>query len=125
MNLFDTSSRFCFLNIWRPLKTVVRDPLAVADAMTVLDEDYKLRERLFPSGIRSGNYVMSHSGKEDRHEWYYMHEMKPHEVVVFKGYDTKQDLPGWRCPHTAFALPGTEGLPARESIEARAVCFWK
>lgn len=53
-----------------------------------------------------------------------MHEMQANEVVVFKGYDTKRDLPGWRCPHTAFVIPGTEDLPPRESIEARAVAIW-
>lgn len=104
---------------------MVRDPLAVADAETVPDGDYKLRERLFRSGIRSGNYVMSHGSEEEQHKWYYMHEMQPNEVVVFKGYDTNQDLPGWRCPHTAFVIPGTEELPARESVEARIVCFWE
>lgn len=58
------------------------------------------------------------------HTWYYMSAMRENEMVVFKGFDTKQDLPGWRCPHTAFVLEGTEALPPRESIEVRAVCFW-
>ncbi|PSN65222.1 hypothetical protein BS50DRAFT_527433 [Corynespora cassiicola Philippines] len=123
--LFDTSSRFAFLGAWRPLKTLKKDPLAVADATTVPDSDYQLRARSFPSGIKSGNYVMSHADNEERHQWYYMSVMKPNEIVVFKGYDTNQDLPGWRCPHTAFVLPGTESLPTRESIEARIICFWE
>lgn len=121
---FDTSSRFSFLGTWRPLKALMKDPLAVADSMTVPDSDFQLRERLFRSGIRSGNYVMSHGSVKEQHHWYYMHEMQPHELVIFKGYDSKQDLPGWRCPHTAFKIPGTEDLPPRESIECRIVCFW-
>ncbi|POS74955.1 hypothetical protein DHEL01_v206651 [Diaporthe helianthi] len=119
------SSRFAFVNAWRPIKTVQRDPLAVADASTVPDSDYQIRARRFkPSGVRSGNYVLSHGSREDRHAWYYMHEMRPDEVVVFRNYDTKRNVPGWRCPHTAFQIPGTEDMPVRESIEIRAVCFW-
>lgn len=135
--------RFAFINAWRPLATVRRDPLAVADAATVPAEDYRIRAREFRrTGVRSGNYVLSHhhhhhhGGEEeeddgavghhhDHHQWYYMSGMREDEMVVFKGFDTKQDLPGWRCPHTAFVLDeGTKALPPRESIEVRAVCFW-
>ncbi|KAL2292498.1 hypothetical protein FJTKL_09462 [Diaporthe vaccinii] len=122
---FETSSRSAFVNAWRPIKTVRRDPLAVADASTVPGLDYQIRARQFrPSGVRSANYVMSHGATEDRHAWYYMHEMQPDELVVFRNYDTKRDVPGWRCPHTAFEIAGTEDQPVRESIEIRAVCFW-
>ena len=122
--LYNTSSRFCFLGAWRPLKTLKKDPLAVADTTTVPASDYQLRARIFRSGIESGNYVMSHGSRDEQHRWYYMHEMQPNELVVFKGYDTKQDLPGWRCPHSAFVIPGTANLPPRESIESRIICFW-
>jgi hypothetical protein len=67
---------------------------------------------------------MSHKSEEEEHMWYYKSEMEPDDMVVFKGYDTKQDEQGWRCPHTAFVLPGSESEPPRESIEARVVCFW-
>ncbi|KAJ8107349.1 hypothetical protein OPT61_g8931 [Boeremia exigua] len=122
--LFDTSSHYAYLGIWRPLKTVYRDPLAVCDATTVPDSDYRIREREFRSGVKSGNYVMCHAGEEQQHQWYYMSEMKPDEAVVFKGYDTDQRKPGWRCPHTAFRLPASDREPPRQSIEARIVCFW-
>jgi hypothetical protein len=123
--LFDTSSRFAFLGAWRPLKTITKDPLAVCDAATVPDSDYQVRLREFSrTGIKSANYVMSHAEEKQRHEWYYMSVMRSDELVVFKGFDTKQDVPGWRCPHTAFRLEGSEGEEPRESIEARVVCFW-
>ncbi|TVY83763.1 Gibberellin cluster GA4 desaturase [Lachnellula suecica] len=126
--LYGTSSRFCYVNTWRPLKTLNRDPLALADATTVPDSDYQLRARKFPSGIESGNYIMSHGSDVEQHRWYYMPGMSPDDMVVFKGYDTKQDLPGWRCPHTAIVLERTEHLPPRESIECRATnqrCYGK
>jgi hypothetical protein len=40
--LFGTSSRFAFLGMWRPLKTVKRDPLAVCNATSVGDGDYQV-----------------------------------------------------------------------------------
>ena len=125
--LFPSSRRFAFLGAWRPLKTVRKDPLAVCDAATVPDSDYQIRQREFSrTGNKSENYVMSH-GEQARqvHEWWYMSEMQPWEMVVFKGYDTERALPGWRCPHTAFRLPGSEREAPRESIETRSVAFWE
>ncbi|CAN8101151.1 unnamed protein product [Discula destructiva] len=123
---FTSASRFAFINAWRPLKTVQRDPLAVADAATVPDADYQIRARQFRrTCVRSGNYVLSHGAKKETHRWYYMSGMQPDEMVVFKQLDSDRGLPGWRCPHTAFMVEGTEKLPPRESIEVRAVCFWE
>ncbi|XP_014559508.1 hypothetical protein COCVIDRAFT_35279 [Bipolaris victoriae FI3] len=125
--LFTSSRRFAFLGAWRPLKPVRRDPLAVCDATSVPDSDYQIRQREFSrTGIKSENYVMSH-GEQGRqvHQWWYLSHMMPDEMVVFKGFDTERGKPGWRCPHTAFRVPGTEGEEARESIEVRVVVFWE
>jgi hypothetical protein len=135
-SLFSTARRYAFLNCWRPLKTVKRDPLAVCDATTVPDSDYQVRLREFSrTGVRSSNYVLSFGeeemgegeteGKGQMHEWWYMNEMQPWEMVVFKGLDSERGQKGWRCPHTAFRIEGSEGEEARQSIEVRAVCFWE
>jgi hypothetical protein len=125
-SLFSSTSRFALLGMWRPLRTVRKDPLAVCDATSVPEEDYQTREREFSrTGIRSSNYVMSHREEVQRHEWWYMSEMQPWEMVVFKGFDTKREEMGWRCPHTAFRLEGSEEEESRESVEARVVCFWE
>jgi hypothetical protein len=47
--------------------------------------------------------------------------MKLEEVLIFKHFDTKTDIPAWRCAHTSIEIPGTENLPPRESIEVRAL----
>ena len=97
----------------------------MCDCTTVPASDYQVRLREFRrTGIKSGNYVMSHGREEDEHEWWYMSEMQDDEVVVFREYDSEMEG-GWRCPHTAFQLEGTEGMKSRESIEARVVCFWE
>ena len=119
-----------------------RDPLAVCDANTVPDADYQVRLREFSrTGNRSENYVISCGALEGKngiglgegqgrgegqgHEWWYMSGMQPWEMVVFKGLDSKREERGWRCPHTAFRVEGSEGEEARESIEARVVAFWE
>lgn len=103
-----------------------KDPLAVCDATTVPDSDYQVRLREFSrTGNKSKNYVMSHGGKVQRHEWWYMSNMQSWEMVVFKGLDSKREEAGWRCPHTAFRAKGSGDEEPRESIEARIVCFWK
>ncbi|KAI4657960.1 uncharacterized protein J4E78_006350 [Alternaria triticimaculans] len=143
-SLFTTSTRYAFLNCWRPLKRVRRDPLAVCDASTVPESDYQVRLREFSrTGNRSENYVIScgalekeedegvgmemgmEEGMGKGHEWWYMSGMQPWEMVVFKGLDSKREERGWRCPHTAFRVEGSEGEEARESIEARVVAFWE
>ena len=117
-----------------------RDPLAVCDASTVPESDYQVREREFSrTGNRSENYVLScgalEKGEKEEegvgmemgkgHEWWYMSGMQPWEMVVFKGLDSKKEERGWRCPHTAFRVEGSEGEEARQSIEARVVAFWE
>lgn len=124
-SLYSSSSRYAYLGAWRPLKMLRKDPLAVCDVTTVPETDYQLRLREFRSGVKSGNYVMSHAEEKQQHQWYYMSEMTPDEIVVFKGYDTDQSKLGWRCPHTAIKLPDVDNEPPRESIEARIVCFWR
>ncbi|KAF3039711.1 hypothetical protein E8E12_004518 [Didymella heteroderae] len=89
-HLYNTSSRYAYLGAWRPLRMLRKDPLAVCDATTVPESDYQIRLREFRSGVKSGNYVMSHAEEKQQHQWYYMSEMTPDEIVVFKGYDTDQ-----------------------------------
>lgn len=124
-SLYSTSSRYAYIGAWRPLKTLRKDPLAVCDTTSVPDTDYQLRLRDFRSGIKSGNYVMSHGEEKQQHQWYYMSGMTPDDIAVFKGYDTDQGKSGWRCPHTAITLPDSDHEHPRESIEARIVCFWQ
>lgn len=122
--LFEMASRWQIVGTWRPIKTIKRDPLAVADATTVPDCDFSIRTRKYPNGMKGANYMLGHSSAEDQHKWYYLHEQLPEEVLLTKQYDTKQDIPGWRCAHTSIQLPDTSDQPARESIEIRAITFF-
>jgi len=42
-------SRVQIINVWRPIKTVQRDPLAVADAHSVDDDSLVVTELIYPN----------------------------------------------------------------------------
>jgi hypothetical protein len=42
-------SRVQIINVWRPIKTVQRDPLAVAEASSVNDESLVVTELIYPN----------------------------------------------------------------------------
>lgn len=113
------STRHQIINVWRPIQTVARDPLAVADAHSVPDTDLVPVGLIYPDR-RGETLSVAHNPS---HRWFYLHGQTPEEVLLIKCYDSKTDGRARRVPHTAFALEGTEHLPGRESIEIRALVF--
>ncbi|KAF1950114.1 hypothetical protein CC80DRAFT_427544 [Byssothecium circinans] len=112
-------SRIQIINVWRPIKTVQRDPLAVAEANSVSDDSLVVTPLIYPN--RKGETL---AVKYDpKHKWYYKSGLTPEEVLFIKCFDSKLDGRARRVPHTAFAIPGTEDKEGRESIEVRALVF--
>lgn len=120
----DTAQRTALFNVWKPIETVQRDPLAVGDVTSFQEQDYRLCINKLPDGSDHGNYLIAPEMTEPRHRWYYVHQQTKEELLVFREYDSDRSTPGWRCPHTAVRLPGSEHLPARQSIESRCVALW-
>jgi len=130
-DLIKSSTSFQLLNIWRPLKTIHRDPLVLSETTSVPNSDYVELKRDKTFGKDAG-YALSlvKCEEEGRHRWWYWSEMKVNEVLMFKNYDSRKgEVKGkngwegraWRCAHTSIAIPGTEVLEARESYEIRAL----
>jgi hypothetical protein len=118
------SKRVVLMNLWRPISTVYRTPLALCDASTVQSGD------LHDSEIRGGlddpnrpplyGYNLSFN---PAHRWYYASRMQPDEVLAFKLYDSDASHPQW-TGHTAINDPeATADAPPRESIEIRTISF--
>jgi hypothetical protein len=116
--------RVVLMNLWRPISTVYRTPLALCDASTVQPGD------LHDSEIRGGlddpnrpplfGYNLSYN---PAHSWYYTSHMQPGEVYAFKLYDSDSARPQW-TGHTAINDPeAAEDSPPRESIEIRTISF--
>ncbi|CAO2654540.1 Nn.00g112730.m01.CDS01 [Neocucurbitaria sp. VM-36] len=111
--------RVQIINVWRPIKTVQRDPLAVAEANSVDDASLVVTELIYPNR-RGETYAVKH---DSGHRWFYKSGLTPDEVLLIKCFDSKLDGRARRVPHTAFHVPGTEDKEGRESIEVRALVF--
>ncbi|GAA5906274.1 uncharacterized protein JCM6883_005501 [Sporobolomyces salmoneus] len=118
------------INVWRPLRGPVLDvPLAVADFRTLsVDEDLVPSRLIYPPEGEPGyqpegeTFAIKHS---ERHQWYYLSEMGPQEVLLLKCWDNTENG-GVRTPHTAFNDPryyGKDDVELRQSIEIRALVF--
>ncbi|KAF2121697.1 amino acid permease-domain-containing protein [Lophiotrema nucula] len=111
--------RVQIINVWRPIKTVQRDPLAVAEASSVNEDSLVVTELIYPN--RKGEtYAVKH---DPGHRWFYKNGLTPEEVILIKCFDSKLDGRARRVPHTAFHVPGTEDKKGRESIEVRCLVF--
>lgn len=131
---YKTSSgpRWAIYSIWRPLKTVRRDAIAVNDQRTVQPEDYVGSRMLFPNlgqpgaaGIHDIDCYLSRYS--EGHKWYWVEEQKPEEAVIITFFDSdaeKDGRPGGIL-HSSVELPGTEDQETRESVELRCLCIWE
>ncbi|MCY1296567.1 hypothetical protein D9M68_530020 [compost metagenome] len=116
------SGRWMIINVWRPLKTIERNPLAVVDGSTVTRNDQHLCKLLATrSGVSPAfGFNISYS---DEQRWYFYPAMTPEEVLVFKMVDSDAEAVQWAA-HSSFNDPHTSpDAPARESIEVRTIAY--
>lgn len=112
-------TRHQIINVWRPIKKILKDPLAVADAHSVPDSDLIGVGLIYPN--RKGETYTVRPNPE--HQWYYLYGQDTDEVTLIKCYDSKLDGRARRVPHTAFQNPEHEDDYSRESIEVRTLVF--
>lgn len=112
--------RVQIINVWRPIKQVLRDPLAVAEASSVEDDDLVVTELIYPNRKGETYAVRYNEGQR----WHYKSGLEPSEVLLIKCFDSKKDGRARRVPHTAFVDPAAgDDVPTRESIEVRTLVF--
>lgn len=112
--------RVQIINVWRPIKTILKDPLTVAQADTVSDEDLVPISLIYPT--RHGEtYSVRYN---PANKWFYKSALSPDEVLLIKCFDSKKDGRARRVPHSAFVDPEAgDDVPTRESIEVRTLVF--
>lgn len=116
----EIQGRWKIMNAWKPIKTVERDPLGIAVASSVPDEDLINLKRYRPDGSLSESRYAFKAG--ERYEWYYVPQQRTDEMILFTQYsDSPHRGIADRVPHCAFILPGTEDKPVREIVEVRAL----
>jgi hypothetical protein len=120
---------FGIFNVWKPLKTIHRDPLCLCDARTIKDQDLQLGKVTVPKVGEIENFSVRAPQIEDSHSFVYLRGQEPEEALVFRIYDSrvdgvKGDKRSHGVAHTSFVDGGTESQPARESIEVRSFCVF-
>lgn len=125
-------------NIWKPLRTVRRDPLCICDVRTVGDADLQMGKVVVPAVGEIENISVRAPEVEGGHGFVYLREQRADEVLLFRITDSRIDdfgndgvkREGWTgrksygAPHTSFVDPGTEGMEPRESVEVRSFCVF-
>jgi hypothetical protein len=124
--------RWAMFSVWRPIKPVKRDPLALSDCRTFPKEDYVDFAVLFPTGVDDGSVSHRESvflayGSE-KHEWHWISNQEPEEVLIIQLFDSEAEKNGLGVAggvmHSSVELEGTEDEEARESIEVRCTVIW-
>ncbi|KAH7348230.1 hypothetical protein BKA66DRAFT_432162 [Pyrenochaeta sp. MPI-SDFR-AT-0127] len=124
----ESKKRWAIVNLWRPLNTIYKDPLAVASACSIRDADLVEAQVVFtkqppPLNVNKTWTVLPNG----EHQWFYKNEMTKREVLMMKCFDTKTE-DGWarRAPHCAFVDEERNGedWADRESVEVRALIVW-
>ncbi|KAK5061187.1 hypothetical protein LTR84_007729 [Exophiala bonariae] len=124
--------RWALFSIWRPLKAVTRDPLALGDARTFLESDYvpvivKTPDLGIPgekSTHDTESYLAHWSAGQ---KWYFISRQEPEEVLVIGLFDSDRDaetVAAGGTLHSSVDLPGTEAEEPRESLELRCLAIW-
>ena len=111
------TSRYCFVNVWRPINQPVNDvPLAVCDAQSMLDEDFTACQLVYENRIGE-TYIVQHQA---RHQWHWFPNMNKNEALLLKCWDSEQK--GTCSAHSAFEnRNASKEAPPRESIEVRCL----
>ncbi|MDM0025565.1 CmcJ/NvfI family oxidoreductase [Variovorax saccharolyticus] len=113
--------RFAIINLWRPLATVERLPLALCDARSIAPSDLVPSDLVYPDKVGE-TYSFLHNPE---HRWYWFPRLRSDEALLLKIYDSREDGTARLTAHTAFDLPDTPADAApRRSIELRALVFW-
>ena len=119
--------RFMLINVWRPLRTVERAPLALCDAATVKRSDLTLAYVKGSVASKAGEEVLTSEGYNvffrPEHRWYYFPLLRADEILVFKLCDSDPDAVQFTA-HTAFSDPTSAPDAAfRQSFEIRTIAI--
>jgi hypothetical protein len=111
--------RYQIINIWRPISTVLKDPIAIADARSVPDADL-VEADMIEHDFPGKQWVVRYSPD---HRWYYKYRMAPEDVLLIKCFDSKVSV-ARRALHSAFEDAAQRDQESRQSIEVRCLVFY-
>lgn len=112
--------RFDVINVWRPIKPILRDPLAVCDWRSVDPDSDIFPDRRVISGqvFEFGMPVFN-----DKHAWYYLSGQQPNEPLLFNQLSSDV-ASSMTVLHSAFVDSNYINGAPRESIEMKCFAFY-
>ncbi|MGH8987543.1 MAG: CmcJ/NvfI family oxidoreductase [Acidimicrobiales bacterium] len=118
--------RIFAVNTWRCLTPPPQDvPLAVCDKRTSSLEDLCVADAHHEVDGVDVDFEISLVRSNPAHEWWYFSDMRPDELLVFKGWDLGPS-PTSCTVHGAFVDPTcSPDAPLRTSIEARGFAVFE
>jgi hypothetical protein len=127
--------RAMLINVWRPLKTITRDPLAFLNpnSMRPADRHVQIFERppdtfkVFEKPI--GNYWLDSVSYNEEHEWVFLEHQQPDEPVIFSQWHSDSVDPEkleqrMSILHSCFVDGRYADEPPRASIELKMLAFF-
>lgn len=81
-----TQTRWAIMNVWTPVKPILREPLAVCDGRTVSQDDLCEGSYLGKSISGEKTWNLWHVAANPAHKWYWASNMQPGEALIFKNF---------------------------------------
>lgn len=119
--------RVLVVNVWRPLRPITRDPLAICDWQSIVEQPGGLSNLVpwkvsFANGERQNESLKSRYHASQR--WCYLNHQLPSEPLVFLCFDSARIAEGgMTVPHSAFVDPAYANGEPRCSFEIKLFCF--
>ncbi|MBW4444651.1 MAG: methyltransferase [Plectolyngbya sp. WJT66-NPBG17] len=114
--------RFGIVNVWRPISTVQKSPIAVCDAQSIALTDWVASDLLYRDRVGE-TYGITHN---QNHQWFYFPQQQRDEALLIKCFDSSEDGQARFAAHSAFDdSTSSPDAPARESIELRTLVFYE
>jgi hypothetical protein len=139
--------RYAAYSVWRPLKKVERDPLALAPWKSTIDTNGDLvfwpytnkipgppelggdfLKEYAMLGVQGEEAPASQADNANALKWYYLSAQEPEEVLIIKFFDSAalgENAAEAGAPfHASPEIGGRGGERPRESIELRVLAIW-
>lgn len=124
--------RYAIYGVWRPLKTVQRDPIIVLDPASFNAKQELVEFEIKQPGVNGAFIVglqMLKGDNADSHRWCYISEQKNDEVLFIQFFDSYASREGRPVgtPHGSPEMLDTvhnDGEEWRRSVEVRVAVFW-
>jgi hypothetical protein len=117
--------RVALYQTWRVLVPPPHDSLlAICDARSVSENSTMVMQTYTASREAEAEQIeVRLCTYQPGHRWYYFSDMRPDELLIFKGYDS-DDPQSASGAHVAFDNPLADDPNGRVSVEARFITFW-